>query len=98
MEHIRSLRTGIIAEYQVMSTSQGTYGRIEQTSHLKRDTYEMCKGGGVDWGLELGTADVAYCSNVVSGILVCECMCVQGAWLWTVIAGRVGRSLSVLSG
>ncbi len=35
------------------------------------------------YGLELGTADVAYCSNVVSGIMVCECMCVQGAWLWT---------------
>ncbi len=33
------------------------------------------------YGLELGTADVAYCSNVVSGIMVCECMCVQGAWL-----------------
>ncbi len=29
-------------------------------------------------GLELGTADVAYCSNVVSGILVCERICVQG--------------------
>ncbi len=49
-------------------------------------------------GLELGTADVAYCSNVASGILFCERICVQGAWLWTAITGRVGRSLSVLSG
>ncbi len=34
----------------------------------------------------------------VAGNLLCECMCVQGAWLWTAIAGRVGRLLSVLSG
>ncbi len=47
-----------------------------------------CAEGGV------GTTDVAFCSNVVSGILVCERICVQG----TGIAGRVGRSLSVLSG
>ncbi len=32
MEYIRSLRTGIMAEYPVMSTSQGTCVRIEQTS------------------------------------------------------------------
>ncbi len=32
MEYIRSLRTGIMTEYPVMSTSQGTYVRIEQTS------------------------------------------------------------------
>ncbi len=44
-------------------------------------------GGGVD-----------YCSIVVSGILVCERICVQRAWLWTAIAGRMGRSYSVLSG
>ncbi len=37
-------------------------------------------------GLELGTADVVMR------------VCVQGAWLWTAIAGRVGSSLSVLSG
>ncbi len=33
-----------------MSTSQGTYGRIEQTLHVIRDTYEICRagvGGGV---------------------------------------------------
>ncbi len=29
-------------------------------------------------GLELGTADVAYCSNVVSGILVCERIAFRG--------------------
>ncbi len=45
---IRSLRTGIMAEYSVMSTSQGTYVRIEQTSEELRETYEMCRvwGGG----------------------------------------------------
>lgn len=32
-------------------------------------------------GLELGTADVAYCSNLISVILVCERIYVQGAWL-----------------
>ncbi len=31
MEYIHSLRTGIMVEYPVMSTSQGTYVRIEQT-------------------------------------------------------------------
>ncbi len=31
--------------------------------------------------LELGTADVVYCSNVVSGIRVCERIYVQGVWL-----------------
>ncbi len=41
MLYIRSLRTGIIAEYPVMSTSQGTYVRIEQTSEAIRVTYEM---------------------------------------------------------
>ncbi len=45
---IRSLRTGIMAEYSVMSTSQGTYVRIEQTSEELRETYKMCRvwGGG----------------------------------------------------
>ncbi len=57
MEFIRSLRTGIMAEYPVMSTSQGTYVRIEQTSEAIRVTYEICRvwGGGVR-GLELRTA------------------------------------------
>ncbi len=84
MEHIRSLQTGIMVEFPVMSTSQGTYMTYGHIRNI--------------YGLELGTADVAYCSNVVSGIMVCERMCIQGAWLWTVIAGRVGHSLSVLSG
>ncbi len=52
MEHIRSFRTGIMAEYLVMSTSQGTYGRIEQTLYVIRETYEMCRGGGEDWDWE----------------------------------------------
>ncbi len=43
MEYIRSLRTGIMAEYPVMSTSQGTCVRIEQTSEAIRVTYEICR-------------------------------------------------------
>ncbi len=54
MEYIRSLRTGIMEEYPVMSTSQGTYVRIEQTSEAIRVTYEICRAGGR--GLELRTA------------------------------------------
>ncbi len=45
-----------------MSTSQGTYVRIEQTSEAIRVTYEICRaggggeGGGGALGLELRTA------------------------------------------
>ncbi len=56
MEYIRSLRTGIMAEYPVMSTSQGTYVRIEQTSEAIRVTYEICRAGG-GLGLRLGRED-----------------------------------------
>ncbi len=57
MEYIRSLRTGIMAEYPVMSTSQGTCVRIERTSEAIRVTYEICRGGGGGArGLELRTA------------------------------------------
>ncbi len=53
MEYIRSLRTGIMAEYPVMSTSQGTSVRIEQTSEAIRVTYEICRAGGrEDWNWE----------------------------------------------
>ncbi len=53
MEYIRSLRTGIMAEYPVMSTSQGSYVRIEQTSEAIRVTYEICRaGGGARTGIE----------------------------------------------
>ncbi len=53
MEYIRSLRTGIMAEYPVMSTSQGTYVQIEQTSEAIRVTYEICRaGGGARTGIE----------------------------------------------
>ncbi len=55
MEYIRSLRTGIMAEYPVMSTSQGTCVRIEQTSEAIRVTYEICRAVGAR-GLELRTA------------------------------------------
>ncbi len=55
MEYIRSLRTGIMEEYPVMSTSQGTYVPIEQTSEAIRVTYEICRAGGAR-GLELRTA------------------------------------------
>ncbi len=53
MEYIRSLRTGIMTEYPVMSTSQGTCVRIEQTSEAIRVTYEICRAGGrEDWNWE----------------------------------------------
>ncbi len=53
MEYIRSLRTGIMEEYPVMSTSQGTYVPIEQTSEAIRVTYEICRAGGrEDWNWE----------------------------------------------
>ncbi len=45
MEYISWLRTGIMAEYPVMSTSPGTYVRIEQTSEAIRVTYEICRAG-----------------------------------------------------
>ncbi len=38
MNGIRSLWTGIMEEYRVMSTSQGTYDRLEQTSEVIRVT------------------------------------------------------------
>ncbi len=63
MKYIRLLRTGIMAEYPVMSTSQGTYFRIEQTSEAIRVTYEICRAGGGGGGgggrLELRTAALA---------------------------------------
>ncbi len=41
---------GIMEEYRVMSTSQGTCVRIEQTSEVIRVTYEMCRAvGREDW-------------------------------------------------
>ncbi len=53
MEYIRSIRTGIMVEYPVMSTSQGTYVRIEQTSEAIRVTYVICRAGGrEDWNWE----------------------------------------------
>ncbi len=60
MEYIRSLRTGIMEEYPVISTSQGTYVPIEQTSEAIRVTYEICRAGGARTGIEnrcaMGTA------------------------------------------
>ncbi len=53
MNGIRSLRTGIMEEYRVISTSQGTCVRIEQTSEVIRVTYEMCRAvGREDWNWE----------------------------------------------
>ncbi len=53
MEYIHSLRTGIMEEYPVMSTSQGTYVPTEQTSEAIRVTYEICRaGGGARTGIE----------------------------------------------
>ncbi len=54
MEHIHSLQIGIMAEYPVKATLQGTYGRIEQTSEAIRETYWMYRRGGrEDWNWEL---------------------------------------------
>ncbi len=52
MEYIRSLRTGTMEEYPVMSTSQGTYVPIEQTSEAIRVRYEICSAGGARTGIE----------------------------------------------
>ncbi len=52
MNGMRSLQTGIMEEYRVMSTSQGTCVRIEQTSEVIRVTYEMCRAGGARTGIE----------------------------------------------
>ncbi len=57
MEYIRSFRTGIMAEYPVMSTSQGTYVRIEQISEGDKSNIRNMQSGGAR-GLELRTADV----------------------------------------
>ncbi len=67
MEYISSLRTGIMAEYPVMSTSQGTYVRIEQTSEAIRVTYEICRAGAQ--GLELRTAGLGQCRAICLKIL-----------------------------
>ncbi len=44
--NICSLRTGIVAEYPVMSTSQGTYAQIEQMPEVIREAYKMCRAQG----------------------------------------------------
>ncbi len=52
MENIHYLGTGNHGRIScdVMSTSQGTYGRIEQKSEVIRVTYKMCRAGGrEDW-------------------------------------------------
>ncbi len=51
--NIRSFRTEILAEYPVMSASQGTYVQIEQTPEVMRETYKCAEWGG---GLELRIA------------------------------------------
>ncbi len=64
MEYIRLLRTGIMAEYPVMS--QGTYVRIEQTSEVIRVTYEICRAGtrtGIENRWVKGTCS-EDCNNV----------------------------------
>ncbi len=77
MEYIRSLRTGIMAEYPVMSTSQGTYVRLEQTSEAIRVTYEICRAGG-GRGLELRTAVLI---NNVGLLKVCSYYRHIGVWV-----------------
>ncbi len=46
-----------------MSTSQGTYVRIEQTAEAIRVTYEICRVGGTRTGIE------NRCSKVWGAIL-----------------------------
>ncbi len=46
MKHIRSLQYGIMMEYPVMSTSRGTYVRIEQTYEAIRETHIVSRAGG----------------------------------------------------
>ncbi len=41
--NIRSFRTQILAEYPVMSASQGTYVQIEQTPKVMRETYKCAE-------------------------------------------------------
>ncbi len=43
--NIRSFLTGILAEYPVMSTSQGTYVQIEQKPEVMRETYKCAEWG-----------------------------------------------------
>ncbi len=38
--YIRLFRTGTLAEYPVMSASQGAYVQIKQTSEATRETYK----------------------------------------------------------
>ncbi len=79
MEYIRSLRTGIMAEYPVMSTSQGTYVRIEQTSEEMRVTYEICRaGGGARTGIE------NRCFNGFNGWFILQRLC-----LWDILEIKV---------
>ncbi len=63
----RSLRTGIMEEYRVMSTSQGTCVRIEQTSEVIRVIRNVQSGGARR--LELRTAALPG-SSVASFSLV----------------------------
>ncbi len=52
MNGIRSLRTGIMEEYRVMSTSQGTCVRIEQTSEVIRVHTKCAERWGARTGIE----------------------------------------------
>ncbi len=44
--NICSFPTEILAEYPVMSISQGTYVQIEQTPEVMRETYKCAEWGG----------------------------------------------------
>ncbi len=62
MEHIHSFRTGIMAEYPVMSTSQGPYGRIEQMLYVIEIHMKYAERGRGGWGLGLGDAGLSNVS------------------------------------
>ncbi len=58
MEYIRSLRTGIMAEYPVCPLHRDTYIRIEQTSKATKSNIRNVQSGGAR-GLELRTSELS---------------------------------------
>ncbi len=73
--YTRSLRTGIMEEYPVTATSQGTCVRIEQTSEAIRVTYEICRAGGARTGIE------NRCTMVMGGRRTVGCPLLQFGWV-----------------
>ncbi len=74
---IRLLQTGIMAEYTVVSTSQGTYVQIEQTTVIVCDKSNIWNvQRGEVRGMELRTADLhTACLQVVLTRLFIKARC-----------------------